>query len=286
MNRQRSHPGKAGVELQAGPDDIESVPDETLEEHAPSKAAAVHERIRRVGEREMSREFFALFWSAIAAGMTMSMSFLGRAVLQAYLPDAPSMFLLEAAGYTLGFIFVIAAGQQLFTENTLTAVLPVMSEPRPRNLLRLLRLWGIVMLGNLGGGIVAAAAFAFLPMFVPTIDDALLHVSRHLLDVPVATTFGTAILAGWLIATLVWMLYSIDAGRLAMIFIVTWLMGIASVAHVVVGTIEVSYAVLRGEAGLWQALHVFVLPALAGNVIGGTFIFGLMSHAQVRADSS
>lgn len=263
---------------------IKRLPEEELDKRSPSKAVAVHERIRRAGERELRRDFFALFWSAIAAGLTMSMSFLGRAVLQAYLPDAPAFFLIEAAGYTLGFIFVISAGQQLFTENTLTPVVPFMSAPRLRNLVRLLRLWGIVLLGNAIGGLVAAAVFVWLPMFPSEIDEALLKVGEHVLTVPAGTNFATAVLAGWLIATLVWMLHSIDSGKLAMIFIVTWLMGAASVAHIVVGMIEVLYVVLAGHAALGQVLAVFVLPALLGNVIGGSVVFGLISHAQVRAD--
>ncbi|WP_440975831.1 formate/nitrite transporter family protein [Pseudoxanthomonas winnipegensis] len=264
--------------------ELDNVREEELEERAPSKAAAVHERISRQGEKELARDFFALFWSAIAAGMTMSMSFLGRALLQAYLPDAPAAFLIEAAGYALGFVFVISAGQQLFTENTITPVLPVMRNFSLHSLGRLLRLWGIVLLGNLVGGFIAAAVFAWLPMFTPEVDKALLEIGLHLGQVPLATTFGTAVLAGWLIATLVWMLHAIEQNKLAMIVIVTWLMGVAGVAHVVVGTIEVMYVILLGQAQVWPSLVGVVLPALVGNVLGGTFIFALMSHAQVKAD--
>lgn len=149
---------------------------------------------------------------------------------------------------------------------------------------RLLRLWGIVLLGNLVGGFIAAAVFAWLPMFTPEVDKALLEIGLHLGQVPLATTFGTAVLAGWLIATLVWMLHAIEQNKLAMIVIVTWLMGVAGVAHVVVGTIEVMYVILLGQAQVWPSLVGVVLPALVGNVLGGTFIFALMSHAQVKAD--
>ncbi|HEY0296928.1 MAG TPA: formate/nitrite transporter family protein [Bordetella sp.] len=250
----------------------------------PSKAVAVHEIIRKEGEKELSRDFLALFWSAIAAGLTMSTSMVGRGAMQAYLPDERWAFLIEAAGYTLGFIFVITAGQQLFTENTVTPVLPFMSRPSIRQLARLLRLWGIVLLGNLIGGLIAAAVFAWLPMFPPEIVEAFRKIGRHLLETPILTNFETAILAGWLIATLVWMLRAVENGKIALIFLVTYLMGIAGVAHVVVGTIEVGYLVLLGEASVADALSRSIIPTLVGNVIGGTFIFALISHAQVRAD--
>lgn len=64
--------------------------------------------------------------------------------------------LLENLGYTFGFIIVIMARQQLFTENTVTAVLPVMQNPTLGNFGLLMRLWSVVLLGNLIGTGVAA----------------------------------------------------------------------------------------------------------------------------------
>ncbi|MDQ8031804.1 formate transporter [Bordetella genomosp. 1] len=258
---------------------------EELTEKLPSKAAAVHEIIRKEGEKEMRRDFFALFWSAIAGGLIMSTSMLGRGVLQAYLPDAQWAILVEAMGYTLGFIFVITAGQQLFTENTVTPVLPFMSQPTWRKLMQLMRLWGTVLLGNFIGGLIAAAVFAYLPMFSPEVDKEFLEMGHHLLQVPNGQSFATAVLAGWLIALLVWMIHAVETGRILLIFLITYLMGISDVAHVVVGTIEVTYLVLLGQAAISDGLLNFVLPTLVGNIIGGTFIFALISHAQVRADA-
>lgn len=258
---------------------------EELSEKLPSKAAAVHEIIRQEGEKEMRRDFFALFWSAIAGGLIMSTSMLGRGVLQAYLPDAPWAILVEAMGYTLGFIFVITAGQQLFTENTVTPVLPFMSQPGWIQLFKLLRLWGTVLLGNFAGGLIAAAVFAYLPMFSPEVDKEFLALGHHLLDAPNGQSFATAVLAGWLIALLVWMIHAVESGRILLIFLITYLMGISDVAHVVVGTIEVTYLVLLNETTISAALGNFVLPTLLGNIVGGTFIFALISHAQVRADA-
>ncbi|SAI12419.1 Inner membrane protein yfdC [Bordetella ansorpii] len=257
-----------------------------LTERLPSKAAAVHEIIRKEGEKEMRRDFFALFWSAIAGGLIMSTSMLGRGVLQAYVPDVPWAVLVEAAGYTLGFIFVITAGQQLFTENTVTPVLPFMSQPTWAKLMQLLRLWGTVLLGNFIGGLIAASVFAYLPMFSPEVNKAFVEMGHHLLEAPNGQTFATAVLAGWLIALLVWMIHAVESGRILLIFLITYLMGISDVSHVVVGMIEVTYLVLLGEATIGDSLLNFVLPTLIGNIIGGTFIFALISHAQVRADAN
>ena len=41
---------------------------------------------------------------------------------------------------------------------------------------------------------------------------------------------------------------------------------------------------LTGQLGLASYALDFALPTLAGNVVGGSFIFALISHAQVRSE--
>nr|WP_280517676.1 formate/nitrite transporter family protein [Falsirhodobacter halotolerans] len=257
-----------------------------MEEQLPSIAAAVHQLIREDGEKEMARDTRALMWSAIAGGITMSTSFLMRAILAANVGDSGAGFLITAAGYTMGFILVIAAGQQLFTENTVKPVLPLMQAPSWRNLGRLGRLWGVVLAGNMTGGALAAAVFAYLPMFTPAVDEELMAIGHHLMEQSAAQMFAKGVVAGWLIATLVWTLRSFERWSLIMIFLVTYLIAIGDFTHIVVGTIEAVYLMLVGHVGIGPALLQFFFPVLLGNVMGGTFIFALLSHAQVRADIS
>jgi formate/nitrite transporter FocA (FNT family) len=86
--------------------------------------------------------------------------------------------LLENLGYTFGFIIVIMARQQLFTENTVTAVLP-MHNPTLGNVGLLMRLWSVVLAGNLIGtafacisltlAIVLIVGFSSTHLYEPTI---------------------------------------------------------------------------------------------------------------------
>lgn len=76
--------------------------------------------------QQLERDAMALLWSAIAAGLSMGASLLAKGIFHVELEGVPGSFLLENLGYTFGFIIVIMARQQLFTENTVTAVLPVM----------------------------------------------------------------------------------------------------------------------------------------------------------------
>ena len=121
------------------------------EDRLPSRAMAIHEHIRQDGEKEMERDAMALFWSAIAAGLSMGASLLAKGIFHVQLEGVPGGFLLENLGYTFGFIIVIMARQQLFTENTVTAVLPVMQNPTLGNFGLLMRLWSVVLLGNMIG---------------------------------------------------------------------------------------------------------------------------------------
>jgi len=259
---------------------------EVDEEQLPSRAAAIHEQIRQDGEKELERDSMALLWSAIAAGLSMGASLMAKGIFQVHLAGIPGAFLLENLGYTFGFIIVIMARQQLFTENTVTAVLPIMHTPTGSNLLLLLRLWGMVLLGNLIGTALAALAFAHMPVFDEATRLAFTHISEKVMANPPAEMFANAVIAGWIIATMVWMFPSAGSARLLVIVMMTWLVALGDLSHIVVGSVEVWYLVFTGALPWQDFIWPFALPTLAGNIIGGTFIFALISHAQIRNDMS
>lgn len=257
---------------------------EELEETLPSAAAAVHEIIRREGEKEMRRDSMALLWSAIAAGLTMSTSFIAKGILQTYLPDGAPFFLVAAMGYTIGFILVVTAKQQLFTENTITPILPFMTKPSLCRLRSVLRLWGIVFFGNLIGAALAAFIFVTLPVFSADVLSHFSAIGRHMMRNTPWEMFTKGILAGWLIATMVWVLAGIHSAKILMIFLITYLIALGGFTHVIVGSIEVFFLIFKHELGISAAVLQFVVPTLLGNIVGGTCIFALISHAQIRSD--
>lgn len=266
------------------PEAAKTIPADDLEERMPSKAATVHELLRREGERELSREVFALFWSALAGGITMSLSLIARGIISANLPEIELGHLIEAVGYTFGFIFAIAAGQQLFTENTVTPVVPVLREPSRSHAWQLLRLWGTVLVGNIIGGTIAAAVFLWMPIFTPEVDEALLEISLHLMERSATAMFTGGIVSGWIIAIMVWAVCGLEASKLTLIFLATYLIAIGDFPHVVVGSIEVAYLLLLGQTTLGAAFGTFFIPVTLGNLVGGTAIFALVAHLEVRAD--
>ncbi|MBF0031030.1 formate/nitrite transporter family protein [Citrobacter portucalensis] len=275
-------------------DELEVESDEKLtgkkieldEDRLPSRAMAIHEHIRQDGEKEMERDAMALLWSAIAAGLSMGASLLAKGIFHVQLEGVPGGFLLENLGYTFGFIIVIMARQQLFTENTVTAVLPVMQNPTLGNFGLLMRLWSVVLLGNIVGTGVAAWAFEHMPIFDEETRGAFVKIGMDVMKNTPTEMFSNAIISGWLIATMVWMFPAAGAAKIVVIILMTWLIALGDTTHIVVGSVEILYLVFNGTLHWSDFFWPFALPTLAGNICGGTFIFALMSHAQIRNDMS
>jgi len=157
-----------------------------VEERLAIGANVVYETIRREGEDELHRTVAALAWSALAAGLSMGFSFVAEGLLMSHLPDQLWRPLIASAGYCVGFLIVILGRQQLFTENTLTVVLPLLLRRDLATLLRMLRLWGVVLSGNLVGTFLFALCIGKIVLFrsshpgIPHTDRSRPHRSKFL----------------------------------------------------------------------------------------------------------
>jgi formate/nitrite transporter FocA (FNT family) len=250
-------------------------------EHVPS--SVIFEAIRREGEHELSRRFSALWWSGVAAGLAISTSVLCKGFLTAILPDAAWAPGVSNLGYTVGFLIVILGRMQLFTENTITPILPLFLAPTRANFAQTARLWGIVFVANLVGCAAAAAVLAHGHILPDDRFAGVLAVSRHYAEATALEHFVWGVPAGFIIAALVWILPRMDsAGEILMIVILTYMIGLGDLSHVVAGSTELFLLVALGELAPGPALFGGVLPAFAGNVLGGTGIFAALTYAQVR----
>jgi len=246
-------------------------------------AVVVHEAIRHDGEEELNRPSSALAWSGLAAGLSMGFSLVGEALFRAHLPDRPWRPLLVNLGYSLGYLIVIIGRQQLFTENTLTAIIPLLARRNLTTLAQVARLWAVVLVANLAGAHLFAWVAGDTPMFRPEVRAAMLSLGKD----AAAVTFGAAILrgifAGWLIAMVVWMLAAIDTGRVAVIVIITYVVGLAGLTHIIAGSVSVLFLVMVGAKSWGAAAWGYMLPTLIGNSIGGVSLTAALNHAQVVA---
>jgi formate/nitrite transporter FocA (FNT family) len=257
--------------------------EQEAEDRTSVAVLVVHEAIRKDGDEELQRPMSALAWSGLAAGLSMGFSFLGEGILRSYLPDTQWRPLVTHLGYPLGFLITIIGRQQLFTENTLTAIIPLLARRNVPTLMAVLKLWAVVLAANLLGAHIFAWVLGNTSLLKPDVLTSLKDLARMAADV----TFGTAMLrgifAGWLIAMVVWMNAATDSGRIAIIVILTYMVGIAGLTHVVAGSVEVLFLVMTGAKSYLAYWTGYLIPALIGNILGGVALVSALNHAQVIA---
>ncbi len=252
-----------------------------VDERTSPNALVLHEVIRKAGEDELSRPAIGLALSALAAGLAMGFSPLTESVLSSHLPDAPWRPLISKLGYTVGFLIVITGQQQLFTENTLTPVLPLLSKPKLETLGQLLRLWAIVLVANLVGALVFAWVIGNTATFGPDVRHAFHDLGTKAFEGGFGVHVLRGIFAGWLIALVVWMLPGAQGARPAVIIIITYIVGLAELSHVIAGSVETLYLVTTGAASWSAYLGDFLAPVLLGNILGGVTLVAALNFGQV-----
>jgi formate/nitrite transporter FocA (FNT family) len=255
-----------------------------VEELATPRTPVIYEVVRRLGDEEMNRPATSLWWSGVAAGLSISFSLLGQAMLEAHLPDAAWRPLVSSFGYCVGFLIVVLGRQQLFTESTITVVLPVLSDFSWGAVWRMIRLGGIVLAANLFGTLFAALFCYYLPTLTPDLLQHMLTISRGMAHIGWLDMAFRGVASGFLIAAMVWMIPSAEAAKFWVITLMTYLIALGNFTHIVAGSMEAYLLVLAGDWQWWQMVVQFFVPVLIGNVIGGTALFALIAYAQVMEE--
>lgn len=259
--------------------------EQEAEERTSVTALIVHEAIRKDGDEELQRPAAALAWSGLAAGLSMGFSFFAQALLRYYLPDASWRPLVVNLGYPLGFLIVIIGRQQLFTENTLTAIIPLLARRNFATLTSVLRLWIVVLAANLVGAHIFAWVMGNTPVLKPELHDSMRQLAINAANVSFGVGVLRGVFAGWLIALVVWLLAATDSSRVAIIFSLTYVVGLAGLTHIVAGSVDVLFLVVTGARSWLSYAGGYLLPSLIGNVIGGVSLVSALNHAQVIAGS-
>ncbi|MDI1295982.1 MAG: formate/nitrite transporter family protein [bacterium] len=244
----------------------------------------MHEVVRLQGEEELARPVLALLLSGLAAGFAISFSLLAELFLRMHLPDTGWAPLISLMGYPVGYVIVVMGRLQLFTESTVTAVLPVASRPTWGNVARLARLWSCVLIGNLAGVLIVSALMAY--------DVVLTHDQRMTtLDIlgklPLQEgmrTLTLAIPAGFLMAAIAWLLPNARGSEFWVICLLTYVIALGGFSHVVTGSSQAGFLWMSGRMSMVEMVGNFMVPALIGNIIGGTGLFAVLAHGQMRSD--
>ncbi|MFL6550528.1 MAG: formate/nitrite transporter family protein [Povalibacter sp.] len=246
----------------------------------------VFEAIAREGEEELERSSAALGWSGLAAGLSMGFSMIAEGLLATYLPESGWRPMVAKLGYSVGFVVVILGRQQLFTENTLTPILPLLKHRTRWIMLNVIRLWSIVLLANLLGALAVGSVAMNTTAFDPAVQHSFVEMGRKAIEHDFGTLFLRAIFAGWLIAIMVWLLPFAESARVAVILLITYIVGLGNFAHIIAGSVEVFALAAGGYASWWEVISRFLVPALLGNIVGGVLLVAMLNYAQVTAGES
>ena len=243
----------------------------------------IYELVAVEGKEEFARPYQSLAWSAFVAGICINFSIFCEGFIKLHVPQSGDYFLLENLGYTIGFIIVIMGRFQLFTENTITVILPLLERFSYFKFIRTMKLWAIVLIFNMIGTFLIAMLISNFPFFSPEQMAVFIDISKHAVEKDLFTIFITAIPAGFLIATLVWMLPSAQGSKFWVILLMTYVIAIGDFAHIIAGSGEVFLLFFAQETSIAQGIGYLIMAAL-GNIIGGTGLFAVMAYAQVREE--
>jgi formate/nitrite transporter FocA (FNT family) len=251
---------------------------EEAEERSAPAAQVVYEAIYLEGKDELNRGASSLFFSALAAGLSLGFCLVAEGLLRSRLPDAPWRPLVAKFGYTIGFLIVVLGRQQLFTENTLTVMLPLLRTRNPYVLAKVGRLWGIVLVGNLIGAFAIAWVLGNSGTFDSHVRQTFIEIAQQGVGDPFGTVVLRGIFAGWLIALMVWLMPAAESARVGVIIIITYVIGLGEFAHVIAGSIDKLMLVTTGNLSWGQFAGGFFLPALLGNILGGVSLVAALNH--------
>ena len=265
-------------------DDLSNRQAEEIGAQSRPNAALIHETIRAEGESELERSLWAILLSGLAAGLSIGLSLIVQGELHAFIADESVRRLIAPLGYTVGFLVVVLGRQQLFTENTLAPILPLLHHRDRGTLLSVLRLWSLVLVSNIVGTWAGAFVLAHTDVFEPRVQDAFVDISRRTVEGTFSATFIRAVFAGWLIALMMWLMPAAKGSRAQVIIIMTYVLALGEFAHIVAGSVDCSLLVQTGKATLSDYVFVFFIPTLLGNVIGGTTLVALLNYGQVAAE--
>ena len=264
--------------------ELSMIEQHALHEHAPLPPQLIFKIIRQEGEEELARSFRALAFSALAAGIFVSFSFLFRSVFHLHMANSQFEPLISSLGYTVGFLIVILGRMQLFTENPITTIIPLLSEWSFSRLFKVIRLWSTVFLFNIIGTTIAAIFFASPYTLSPEIESAMHEVASNVMLLQPIENILRGIPAGIIIAAIVWTSPQTKNFRFVMIMFFVYFIALGDFTHVVVGSCEMAYEVIKGDAGFIEYFFKFLIPTGLGNVIGGTMIFTLLIYNQVKKE--
>ncbi|MBC8128861.1 MAG: formate/nitrite transporter family protein [Rhizobiaceae bacterium] len=279
MGRERVEIDEDRLKASQARDDVDNPPDagETISDYFAFEE--IFARVLATADHELDASSKFLFWSGLAAGFALGLSFLAK-VIFTDVSGEETPGLLGLLMYPVGFFIIVIGRYQLFTENTLTPVVLVMT--KLASVSNLLRLWSVVLFANMIGAIAVAALIAYADVLDTKALVIALQIGRHAAETPWLTLFSKALIAGWIVASMVWLVHAAmdTISKILIVWFLMYFVGVAGFFHVVTSSVEVFFLSFRSEVAFWPLWHDFVLPIIVGNTIGGILFVAVVNWVQ------
>lgn len=252
----------------------------------PKDVGEILEEQLETSMKEFNRSNTGLFISAFTAGLEIGFTILLMGsvyTLYAGNVSPQTLHMYLALCYPLGFIFVIIGRSELFTEHTSLAIMPVLS--RNVKLRDLFILWGVVYSGNLlGGYIFSLLNTAVAPAIGIISKEALFNLAREFLHYDSWIMLMSALLAGWMMGLLGWLVTSSQEtiSRILVILFVTFTIGFTGLHHCIVGSIEIFSGMLVSPEITFIDYLRFQFWVTLGNSLGGAVFVAILKYSHVR----
>ena len=229
-----------------------------------SEVEDAFDRLVSEGRERLARSLLPLVTTAFVGGLDVGIGVLMYLVVKAQTGSG----LLAALAFTVGFVALLLARSELFTENFLVPVTAVVA--REGTVLDLLRLWVVSLAANLAGGFVMAG---MIVAALPAVRDTAVETGEHYATLGVSwESFFLAVLAGLVITVLTRMQHATDSMGLKVVpaIMLSFVLVAAQLFHCVLDSILIFAGILTGKAdyGYLDWLGALVWSAF-GNLVGG-----------------
>ena len=264
------------------------------------KPAEILESTMEISVTKSGGSFMKLFVLALLAGSFIAFGAECSNMAAFNLLAKPETYglgrLLSGAIFSTGLMLVVLAGAELFTGNTMMAAAVC---EKKITVLKMLRNWAIVYIGNFVGSVFIAYMMANSGLFdlgASGLGAVTLKIAAYKVNIPFLSAFYLGIMCNWLVCLAVWVSYGAEStpGKILGIFFPICLFvtsgfehSIANMYFIPAGIFIKSNIVFTELAGVSGAALEkltwggFVLnnliPVTIGNIVGGS-IFVAMAY--------
>lgn len=248
--------------------------DEILDDRFNAKD--ILERVLYDADEEISRGNRELIFSAIAAGIAITITLL----LYSTVSSSVDSYVLGSILYPLGFIYIILGNYQLYTENTLPPV--ALTIERISSIPSLLKMWFLILFGNILGGLIGSITLFYGNVLSEEAGNYVIKIAQSSVELGFTSLFFKGVFAGIIVAGVVWIDFSVkdSISRIILVYVAFLSIPLGNLYHVVVSTTEMFYLIMATDVSILSTIISFPLPVLIGNTVGGVIFVTLINYFQ------